>query len=957
MSQNTMNQSTIMGLAVLESESPDLKESKQSGSMDSMASMDTNYTEDEGSVEPIMSPETNTQSEVASGKRFQSLDTSVPMDLAPQILSSLSRASLGTASMVSSSLRQAASEECDTRQSRAAPLVAPTKIYGAPAKGTVQCEYVQMSRREMSLQTIVAQTPPPKGKSEFSSVHLILAGSSAVHSALKDQLAELECPTQLYELAADAHSGDPIAEYNALFAVASDLILQKADRASLLVFVGEDHSNIVDGFAALIGMLPFRGCSTALVSLSDDYGSLESLQFGTRSGVFEFSVRDACRMGLCPVAKVFGPLPSRTLQATIADWDPVKPNTDEHTVQLPFKIGGLTLPMLTYTAAYEDGVEALASRLTEHYFSRGEELFHVVSCGETVDKLGYGADISAALSRSGHDGFYFPHRSGESFKRHDVYGDATLLRQIMKAKHAGKRVVMIAVGGGVNGNCSGLIAALTGADFIEVPTTPMHYNDATTSAKKAFSLVVDDVILSKNILGAFYLPQLVFCINETLLTINSANAHATVGEATKTMNMLGIANSRVGKKDYSNIMGAAEFDSDFTKILSKVAGFECLVEFIEHPDTLSAKQTICELGRRISELRSMLSHKEDESVQTELDALVVERHQLGGVFRDRFNGMKESAAVQDFLTTINLEVVKAKAMFLAYSDPFEKYRALLFEYAHTLGHGVEAFMNGLYLRASREGKSHEYALKLHGQCVGMAVLWAGHMSSELGVLEGEGMLLHQSFVYLFNRFGGFSFGPLRRLCDELGVSKEEFCEGVLKVVRRDNKRGYTACGCGKSVDQLVCGRPGKMLKSDDYNAELRYLVEVDEQWQERVLSLAFDGTFDKVADISESQLHFKTHEEGRRTDPALIAESIRTRLEAMYAVDEAKYIKPVSARNVRRGGRPQVSTLKQLEKPVAVVESDLSKESGPIGKNSRNTSVECVLNMQDMQVGGGEDIF
>ena len=92
MSQNTMNQSTIMGLAVLESESPDLKESKQSGSMDSMASMDTNYTEDEGPVEPIMSPETNTQSEVASGKRFQSLDTSVPMDLAPQILSSLSRA-------------------------------------------------------------------------------------------------------------------------------------------------------------------------------------------------------------------------------------------------------------------------------------------------------------------------------------------------------------------------------------------------------------------------------------------------------------------------------------------------------------------------------------------------------------------------------------------------------------------------------------------------------------------------------------------------------------------------------------------------------------------------------------------------------------------------------------------------------------------------------------------------
>ena len=90
-------------------------------------------------------------------------------------------------------------------------------------------------------------------------------------------------------------------------------------------------------------------------------------------------------------------------------------------------------------------------------------------------------------------------------------------------------------------------------------------NDAVTYAKKAFSLVVDDKILSKNILGRFYLPQLAFCVNEWLLTISSANAHATVGEATKTMNMLGISNSMVGANDFHNITGAVEFASDFTK--------------------------------------------------------------------------------------------------------------------------------------------------------------------------------------------------------------------------------------------------------------------------------------------------------------------------------------------------------------------------------------------------------
>ena len=135
---------------------------------------------------------------------------------------------------------------------------------------------------------------------------------------------------------------------------------------------------------------------------------------------------------------------------------------------------------------------------------------------------------------------------------------------------------------------------------------------------------------------------------------------------------------------------------------------------------------------------------------------------------------EDKVAIKDFLTTINVEIVKAKAMFLAYSDPFEKYRALLFEYAHTLGHGIEAFANALYSRAEKKHISvSPDAQRLHGQCVGMAVVWAGAMSKELGVLQGNGLKLHQSLVFLFNRFGGFTFAPLRRLCESLDVDVEE----------------------------------------------------------------------------------------------------------------------------------------------------------------------------------------
>ena len=264
-------------------------------------------------------------------------------------------------------------------------------------------------------------------------------------------------------------------------------------------------------------------------------------------------------------------------------------------------------------------------------------------------------------------------------------------------------------------------------------------------------------------------------------------------------------------------------------------------------------------------------------------------------FRDSFYNMDSAKkeSILSFLTTINREIVCAKAMFLAYSDPFEKYRALLFEYAHTLGHGVEAFANDLYLSARNCGiEVNADALRLHGQCVGMAVLWAGEMSKNLGKLQGEGYVLHQSFPYLFNRAGGFSFGPLRDLCDELGVQKEEFCEKVLQVVRRDNKRGY--CNCSdpnKSVDQLVTCRPGKMLRSDDPNAEVRYLVEVDEEWQRDVLAKAFDGDFDKVADLQNGKIEFLALNEVRKNTSILSSESkfvashIRSRVLEAYSND------------------------------------------------------------------------
>lgn len=785
----------------------------------------------------------------------------------------------------------------------ASPAVSKFEYFDQP-KGmenrTVEVNYVNLDRKlcidaKEYAKTIIENTPKIAGRNQFTSVHIIgpneAVGSQqaeATISTLVAGLTELNKDSHVYRL--DVASGTktaPTDEFNCIFRTASSLILNKADRASLVVFVGWEDI-VMDSYAAFIGMLPFRGVQVALISMRDSYGDL--MRFTTPSGTFHIDGLKGARMGKFTVHAVFGALPSKKMSAHVATWKPVDISSEEtksNVSKLPFKIGGLFLPMLTHNGTADVALASLARLLAAKY---PNGYTPIVSTGETCDALGYGYDLLNALGQK--DGFHFTHKSGETFKCYEAYASKRLFDTINRANASGLPPVIIAVGGGVNGNCIGLVASITNSDFIEVPTSPMHYNDAVTSAKKAFSLVVDGRILSKNILGAFYLPQLAFCVNEWILTINSASAHATVGEATKTMNMLGVANSAIGAADFHNVRGGVEFASDFTKIMTEVGGFDELVKFIQDPATLKRKMSIIAVGKKIRNLMN------NDTTQEGLGALLAERKRLMSEFRLSFYNLStaRTESILSFLTTINREIVCAKAMFLAYSDPFEKYRALLFEYAHTLGHGVEAFANDLYAKARESNvEIPESAMKLHGQCVGMAVLWAGEMSRRLGKLDGLGFDLHQSAPYLFNRFGGFSFGPLRKLCDTLNVDKFEFCEKVLQVVRRDNKRGYCKCSDpSKSVDQLVTERPGKMLGSRDPNAQIRYLVEVDEMWQKEVLGKAFDGHFDKVCDLVDNELTFVHFSEKRpefEAESVDVAHHIRSSIVAAYLTENDAMIK------------------------------------------------------------------
>ena len=517
----------------------------------------------------------------------------------------------------------------------------------------------------LSLEKICRLSPKPKGHERFSSVEVVHAGGPLAEQLLSVPRIDGACPVRVYELP-ETHL-DPTQEFKAIFELEEAMMLQRANRQSLIVWIGRPDRPELDGFAGFLGMLPFRGVNVALVS-ADESAYPDPFRYRTPSGVIEHDATDPARMGKCCIVAMFGPLASRTFTSELAEWTPIdiQPASHEPMKRLPFKIAGLPLPMITYTGDYDSGVEELASRISAAYTA--DSLFPIVSCGQVVDGIGYGLDVLQALERRGHRGYYFTHRSGETNKRWAEYGQPELLERVSSAKAAGQTVLFLAVGGGCNGNATGVVAAMTNSHFIEVPTTPLHYNDATTSAKKAFSLVRDGKILSKNLLGTFFLPRLVFCINEVMLTSNSASIHSTVGECTKTMNMVAMADSAAGQLDYHNILGAHEFASDTTKILSCIDGFEQLISFIHDSGVRAAKHAVLDVGAQIASLRAQPCSSANDKRMAELVAL---RRELLRTFRQRFYSLPDASrkAIDEFLTVSNLEIVGAKVAWLPSPSP------------------------------------------------------------------------------------------------------------------------------------------------------------------------------------------------------------------------------------------------------------------------------------------------
>lgn len=150
----------------------------------------------------------------------------------------------------------------------------------------------------------------------------------------------------------------------------------------------------------------------------------------------------------------------------------------------------------------------------------------MIVTNETVAPL-YAAKVEAAIRSLGKavDTVVLP--DGESFKKWETLNrifDALL------ASGADRKTTLVALGGGVIGDMTGFAAAcyMRGVPFIQVPTTLLSQVDSSVGGKTGINHP-----LGKNMIGAFYQPQLVVCDLETLDTLPERELAAGIGEIIK----------------------------------------------------------------------------------------------------------------------------------------------------------------------------------------------------------------------------------------------------------------------------------------------------------------------------------------------------------------------------------------------------------------------------------------
>jgi 3-dehydroquinate synthase len=116
---------------------------------------------------------------------------------------------------------------------------------------------------------------------------------------------------------------------------------------------------------------------------------------------------------------------------------------------------------------------------------------------------------------------------GEQYKNAETLG---LIYDALLSHRCERNTPLVALGGGVIGDMTGYAAAtyLRGVPFIQIPTTLLAQVDSSVGGKTGINHP-----LGKNMIGAFYQPQVVLADITTLNTLKDQELHAGIAEVIK----------------------------------------------------------------------------------------------------------------------------------------------------------------------------------------------------------------------------------------------------------------------------------------------------------------------------------------------------------------------------------------------------------------------------------------
>jgi 3-dehydroquinate synthase len=139
----------------------------------------------------------------------------------------------------------------------------------------------------------------------------------------------------------------------------------------------------------------------------------------------------------------------------------------------------------------------------------------------------YGDNLRLSLADQGIDTDIIQAQPGERSKR--LQTAERIYRQLAQGKYD-RNTLLITLGGGVVGDLGGFVAStyLRGISFIQIPTTLLAQVDASIGGKVGL-----DLPDGKNLVGAFYQPQMVIIDPSTLKTLPIRHLRSGLAEVIK----------------------------------------------------------------------------------------------------------------------------------------------------------------------------------------------------------------------------------------------------------------------------------------------------------------------------------------------------------------------------------------------------------------------------------------